>query len=183
MRPAFRGKDLIPQPFQTHRQIVRVNSANIHNVKTDTQEEQKNPSILVQPKKTTRSVSKPLTQKLLQQQLTEKWLNSLSAGACNTTTGLQSEAAKSSVDKESLELCARGGVLESTEEVPAYADNAWVLGIDPDVTGALAVLKTDVSGSTAQGLISPGYPLSDTAACIRAYDVCTSDMIPWDLKW
>ncbi|KAJ4724476.1 Holliday junction resolvase MOC1, chloroplastic [Melia azedarach] len=39
------------------------------------------------------------------------------------------------------------------------ADSEWVLGVDPDLSGALAVLKTDQSGCSAQVFDSPHLPV------------------------
>ncbi|KAB2080594.1 hypothetical protein ES319_A05G076700v1 [Gossypium barbadense] len=39
------------------------------------------------------------------------------------------------------------------------ADSTWVIGIDPDLSGALALLKSDSSGSSAQVFDSPHLPV------------------------
>ncbi|XWS52592.1 hypothetical protein CRYUN_Cryun11dG0084200 [Craigia yunnanensis] len=51
--------------------------------------------------------------------------------------------------------------LPDTGEDPTRtnADSSWVIGIDPDLSGALALLKTDSSGCSAQVFDSPHLPV------------------------
>ena len=44
-----------------------------------------------------------------------------------------------------------------TDSADSNAGTSWVIGIDPDLSGALALLKTDDSGCSAQVLV---YPIS-----------------------
>lgn len=51
--------------------------------------------------------------------------------------------------------------LPDSEEDPTRtnADSSWVIGIDPDLSGALALLKTDSSGCSARVFDSPFLPV------------------------
>ncbi|MBA0719694.1 hypothetical protein Golax_007348 [Gossypium laxum] len=72
----------------------------------------------------------------------------------------------------SLKLCAaplEAGWLDSLscpsphaaadDPTRTNADSTWVIGIDPDLSGALALLKSDSSGSFAQVFDSPHLPV------------------------
>ncbi|KAA3489763.1 MutS2 [Gossypium australe] len=72
----------------------------------------------------------------------------------------------------SLKLCAaplEAGWLDSLscpsphaaadDPTRTNADSTWVIGIDPDLSGALALLKSDSSGSSAQVYDSPHLPV------------------------
>ncbi|XP_039004840.1 Holliday junction resolvase MOC1, chloroplastic-like [Hibiscus syriacus] len=76
--------------------------------------------------------------------------------------------AKSSTTRNNLKLSAaplEAGWLDSLSCPPAEdpsrtnADSTWVIGIDPDLSGALALLKTDSSGCSAQVFDSPYLPV------------------------
>lgn len=45
---------------------------------------------------------------------------------------------------------------ESTRE---NAESSWVLGIDPDLSGALALVKTDHMGASSSAQVSRHFPL------------------------
>ncbi|KAE8657852.1 Detected protein of unknown function [Hibiscus syriacus] len=45
------------------------------------------------------------------------------------------------------------------DPTPTNADSTWVIGIDPDLSGALALVKTDSSGCSAQIFDSPYLPV------------------------
>ncbi|KAL5720259.1 Holliday junction resolvase moc1 [Ranunculus cassubicifolius] len=67
----------------------------------------------------------------LKAELKEKWLDSLSCPI------------PEKVDEVSSEGCSKGGGLD------------WVIGIDPDLSGALAVVKSDGSGYSAEVFDNP----------------------------
>ncbi|KVH87582.1 hypothetical protein Ccrd_025139 [Cynara cardunculus var. scolymus] len=70
-------------------------------------------------------------------ELKEQWLNSLTCHPLITETGNQIF--------QHEEGCGNGGILSRN------VDSQFVIGIDPDVSGALAVLKLDDSARSAQG--------------------------------
>uniref|UniRef100_A0A166E3V8 Holliday junction resolvase RuvC n=1 Tax=Daucus carota subsp. sativus TaxID=79200 RepID=A0A166E3V8_DAUCS len=83
-----------------------------------------------QPKITRTSISKKsVKDKVSESVLREKWLDSLSYPV--------------SVASDTVELGANGSSSE------------WIIGVDPDVSGALALLKSDHSGFSAQVFDSP----------------------------
>lgn len=80
--------------------------------------------------------SKAIT-KVSAEELKEKWLTSLT---CPTSTTLLKNS--------------ENPILQNHENCGNRADEAdfvsqWVIGVDPDVSGALAVLKTDDFGSSS----------------------------------
>ncbi|GLJ48353.1 hypothetical protein SUGI_1020820 [Cryptomeria japonica] len=128
-RPAI-ARLFQPQAYcQAHHLIVR-------NLKTITE--------IDEQKKTEKKLRKPLTQKVLRQEASQKWLSSLSSVECDMTAGVKAEELATG-----LELCASADDLFQSEEVANGngAANAWVLGIDPDNGGALAVLRTGDSAA------------------------------------
>lgn len=97
----------------------------------------------------------PVSLKKEKEELTINWLFSLSAGdsssSAMTEGGLPPEVAD-----RSLELCDGDGLSQlPPTPTPTYSDNAWVLGIDPDIAGAVAVLKPEHPGSPAQVYDAP----------------------------
>ncbi|KAK8513394.1 hypothetical protein V6N12_052583 [Hibiscus sabdariffa] len=76
-------------------------------------------------------------------------------------------SSSSSTTRNTLKLSAaplEAGWLKSLSCCPptddptrTNADSTWVIGIDPDLSGAMALLKTDSSGCSAQGWWSGGF--------------------------
>lgn len=102
-----------------------------------------------------RSKKVPVSLKKKKEELGISWLFSLSAddssSSAMTAGGLQAEVAE-----KSLEPCDVDELLQlPPTPIPSYSDNAWVLGIDPDINGAVAVLKPQHSGSPAQVYDAP----------------------------
>nr|XP_043637843.1 Holliday junction resolvase MOC1, chloroplastic [Erigeron canadensis] len=83
---------------------------------------------------------KPAISKVSADELKQQWLNSLTCVPKTESLMLQHE------DDEN---CGNGGVVFNN------AGSPWVIGVDPDVSGALAVLKTDDFGFSAQVYDSP----------------------------
>ncbi|XP_020585923.1 uncharacterized protein LOC110028429 isoform X2 [Phalaenopsis equestris] len=53
-------------------------------------------------------------------------------------------------------ICEMGRLpVEETEQLEGVSSPKWVIGIDPDVSGALALVKEDSSGCTAQVFDTP----------------------------
>ncbi|XVF47275.1 hypothetical protein PTKIN_Ptkin03bG0096500 [Pterospermum kingtungense] len=88
----------------------------------------------------------------------------------SSSSSLKSHPSSSSRTRSSLNLTVyaatfKEGWLNSLScplpEGPtlANADSSWVIGIDPDLSGALALLKTDSSGCSAQVFDSPLLPV------------------------
>lgn len=98
-----------------------------------------------------RSKKVPISLKKEKEELSINWLFSLSAGDSSsfatTAGGIQAEVAETS-----LGLCDADGLVQLP---PTPTHNAWVLGIDPDIKGAVAVLKPQHSGSPAQVYDAP----------------------------
>ncbi|KAK8513393.1 hypothetical protein V6N13_002139 [Hibiscus sabdariffa] len=78
-------------------------------------------------------------------------------------------SSSSSTTRNTLKLSAaplEAGWLKSLSCCPptddptrTNADSTWVIGIDPDLSGAMALLKTDSSGCSAQVFDSPYLPV------------------------
>ncbi|KAH9317813.1 hypothetical protein KI387_019582, partial [Taxus chinensis] len=143
MRPSPGLRAAISHLFQPQA-YCRAHHIIVRSLKTATESDQQ--------KKTSKKLRKPPTQKVLRQEITEKWLSSLSCNDSDTTAGLRAEEVAAG-----LELCAAADGLLQSEEMAhgSDAENAWVLGIDPDVGGAVALLKPEDSGSTAQVYDAP----------------------------
>lgn len=90
---------------------------------------------------TTKTTKTKAISRVSADELKEKWLHSLT---CPSPL------------KETENPILENDVSRGNEEVPSSNSNSqWVIGIDPDVSGALAVLKPDDLGCSAQVYDSP----------------------------
>lgn len=102
-----------------------------------------------------RSKKVPISLKKEKEELSIDWLFSLSAGD-SSSSAMTAGCIQAEVAETSLELCDADGLVQlPPTPTPSYSDNGWVLGIDPDIKGAVAVLKPQHSGSSAQVYDAP----------------------------
>lgn len=78
------------------------------------------------------------------QHYTRRWVSARNSLKLSSDTAVLKETW---LDSLSCPLPDTGAGEDPT---PTNADSGWVIGIDPDLSGALALLKTDSSGYSAQ---------------------------------
>lgn len=102
-----------------------------------------------------RSKKVPVSLKKKKEELAINWLFSLSAGD-SSSSAMTAGRLQAEVAEKSHESCDVDELLQlPPTPTPSYSDNTWVLGIDPDMNGAVAVLKPQHSGSPAQVYDAP----------------------------